>query len=278
MKNVVLVINNPLQGNACGFITEYEKLGGKVDGVLCKKPKKNSFYYLKSILRIPYRFIILFQPTNIKKNIIQIIKEISRKQFLNEVFDKWNNIGENSWDLLTESFNIEEYAFNNGIPYDYSLNFSSEIVKKHTKKGPTMFLMYSGGIISNDLLSIDNAEFLNAHMGEMPIFKGMNVIEWAILENKNPKVAVMIMNSKIDGGDVIYHKDIKISTEKTISELRKIGYIYCYKAMAEGVFNYLTDKNVRKKQKLGGKFYYRMHKSLRERVENKLNSTTKLNT
>ena len=78
-----------------------------------------------------------------------------------------------------------------------------ENLKPIVKNDSVIFVLYSGGIIKEELLNLPGAEFLNAHMGNVPRYRGMNVIEWAVLEDTKPKVSVMVMNSKIDDGDVI---------------------------------------------------------------------------
>lgn len=266
MKKVILIIGNRFQPNACGFIQEFEKLGGKIDGILCLLPTRNLKYYLKK----PFRILKRLKPSSIKAGIRSFASRINGMQKLEAVKGSWNNTGENSWDLLETRFDIFEYAQQKDIPLHVAPSLTSEVVRSLTKDGPVIFPTYGGGIISKKILDDPNAEFINAHMGEMPRYRGMNVMEWAVLEDQPTKVAVMTMNEAIDGGDVIWHKEIRLDREKSIADLRKTGYEHCYKAMAEGIFKYLADENLRQKQSKGAKYYYRMHGLLRNVLENKL--------
>jgi len=271
MKKVILIIGNRYQPNVCGFVKEYEKQGRSIDGILCLQPKKDLKFYVKK----PFRFLKKLKPSNVMQVIKNSICKISKKQELKTIKQTWNNsnAGENYWDLLTDKFDLFDYAKRNNIPLKFSPFLSAEVVQYYSKNGPTIFPLYAGGILSKKILNIKNAEFVNAHMGEMPRYRGMNVIEWAVLEDQAPKVAIMIMNEKIDGGDVIWHKDIHLSNEKTILDLRRAGYECCYKAMAEGISKYLVDDNLRKTQPIGAKYYYRMHSQIRKLLENKLPPT-----
>ena len=268
MKKVILLIGNRYQPNVCGFIKEYEKQGRSIDGILCLQPQKDLKFYIKK----PFRVLNKLKPSSVKQSIRTSICAIFQRQELKTIKQNWNNsnAGENSWNILNEKFDIFDYAKSNGIPVQFSTLLSPEAIRYYTKNGPTIFPLYVGGILSKEILNIENTEFVNAHMGEMPHYRGMNVIEWAVLEDQAPKVAVMIMNEKIDGGDVIWHKDIPLNNEKTILDLRRVGYEYCYKAMAEGVSKYIADNKLKKKQPKGAKYYYRMHAQIRKLIENKL--------
>ena len=266
MKKVVLIIGNRYQPNACGFIREFEKTGKKIEGILCLESKREFMFYAK----IPFRIIKILTFSNVKYLLKSIVTLIAGKQQLNTLKGSWNNVGENSWDVLGNEFDIIKYAREKEICVRFSPFLSATVIDFYTKNGPVIFPMYAGGILSKKILTNPNAEFINAHMGSMPRYRGMNVIEWAILEHEPPKVAVMVMNEVIDGGDVMWQKDIDVSNEQTIKELRTTGYMYCYIAMAEGVSEYLDNNNLRKTQENKGKYYYRMHSKIRELTEMEL--------
>jgi hypothetical protein len=266
MKRVILVISNRFQPNVCGFLKEFEKIGGRIDGVLCLQPIKDVKYYLKK----PFRFLKKLQPGQLKEALIKIICILTNKQTIIQLTERWNYPGENSWDLLEFKFDIFKYLKINDIPLRFAPYLTSDIIISYTNEGPVIFPMYGGGILTKSLLAERNAEFVNAHMGEMPTYRGMNVIEWAVIEGHQPKVSVMIMNEIIDGGDVIWEKDIILGGEESIADLRRRGYEFCYIAMAEGIKAYLSNPGIREKQRRGGKYYYRMHVKIRELLTKKL--------
>lgn len=265
MKKVILLISNRKQANASGFIEEFTKLDGKIDKIICLHVKHNIQYYIKKGLKI----IKLLSPAKLKHYLVKCVCIFTGMQELQNLKSAWKANGENSWDLLPEGIDIFEYADKNKIPLEFVNGLTTSLIEANTKE-PALFVLYSGGIISAEILEIKNAEFLNAHMGEMPMYRGMNVIEWAVLEGKSPKVTLMTMNKQIDGGDIVYMEAIPVSNEKTIAELRKTGYIYCYKAMAKGVYNYQRNESLRLKQPVGARYYYKMHPIIRKMLSNKL--------
>jgi hypothetical protein len=265
MKDVVLIIGSEYQANACGFIKEFEELGGELDGILCLAPRRNLFFHIKK----PFKIFKKIRSKNILNLIAQTFIVLFNKSLLSDVRNSWSVVGENSWDLLSSSFDIIKYAKERNISLNFASGITSSLIKSYTNKKSTIFAMYVGGIIPKSMLDNKKAEFINAHMGEMPFYRGMNVIEWSVLENKQPKVSVMIMNAEVDGGDVIWSKNILLKNENSIAELRKSGYVNCYKAMAEGVLNY-QKTGIREVQPKGAKYYYKMHPEIRKKVESSL--------
>lgn len=265
MKKVILVISSKTQATSSAFIREFEKLGGALDGIYHithPQPKSNS-------LKSAFRFLKVFKPSKLKQLFSTFLTTKYGMQSMDELKKMWDVQGENSWDVLEKGMDIFAYAKNKGIPTTEA-PLTTKTISALTASGPVIFPMYGGGILSAKILSNPKAEFMNSHMGEMPYYKGMNVMEWAILEEASPKATVMVMNEKIDGGDVVWEKEINISNEKSIKELRTTGYNGCFQAMAEGIINYQKDSSLREAQAKGSKFYYRMHHQIRATIESNL--------
>lgn len=269
MKKVVLLISSRKQANASGFIEEFTKLNGKIDKIICLHVKHNLLYYIKKGLKI----VRFFSPAKLKHYMVKCIRVATGMQEFKDLKLAWEARGENSWDLLPDGMDIFDYANKNKIPLEFVSGLTTSLIEANTKES-ALFVLYTGGILSKEILEIKNAEFLNAHMGEMPVYRGMNVIEWAVLEGKSPKVTVMVMNKQIDGGDIVCMEAIPLNKEETIAELRKTGYICCYKTMAKGVYNYQRNESLRLKQPVGAKYYYKMHPILRKMLSNKLPIST----
>jgi hypothetical protein len=270
MKKVILVISGAKQPNAAGFIEEYEKLNGRIDKIICLHVKHNFIFYIKK----PLRFLKYLKPSAGKQSNIKIFGLLYGMQTIDSLKKSWNVSGENSWDLLKTDIDILNFAKQNSIPVEFAIGFSKQLIERNSTN-PTLYVLYGGGIIPKNILDIENAEFINAHMGEMPRYRGMNVIEWAVLEDNLPKVSVMTMNEQIDGGDLILVRDIHLTKENTIADLRRTGFINCYKAMAEGIYKYSTGEAVKTKQPSGARYYYRMHLGLRDLLKEKLENNYK---
>jgi hypothetical protein len=266
MKKVILLIGNLTQANAAGFAKEFTAIGGKVDAIICLRPQNDLKYKIKRSLR----FLKKLKPTLLTNSLKNVFAKSIKATYLNNTKKEWENAGENSWDLLNSDLNFLNFAAENKVPLHFAPFLSKQLISMVTKGESSLLLLYAGGFISDDLLKIDNVEFINSHMGEMPRYRGMNVLEWAVLEDQPPRVSVMIMNKAIDGGDVIFIHDIKLSGEKTIKDLRRRGYEECYKAMALAIHGYSKNSYARKPQDKGGKYYYRMHGTIRNMLAVKM--------
>jgi folate-dependent phosphoribosylglycinamide formyltransferase PurN len=266
MKKVILVISEQFQADACGFVDEFEKLGGRIESVVCLLPKKTPVYYAKRNLR----FLKKLSPSALKRSMVFFIAKAFNKRTIADARQSLASSMPGSRELISKKFDLFQYAKEKKIPLYFSPGFTPALVKQLTKDGPVIFPMYAGGIWSKEVLDIPNAELVNAHMGEMPRYRGMNVIEWATWEGQQPRVAVMIMNDKIDGGDVILHTDIPVKHLHSVHELRKAGFTACYSAMAEGIYKYQKGEVSRTKQNKGAKYYYRMHPDVKTMLEKKL--------
>lgn len=266
MKKVILLIGDSHQANASGFIKEFDRIGAHVDKIICLQPPKTILWKFERGLR----FIKKIRPQKVREIFINWYKLTTKSVYLSEIKKQWENKGENSWDLLEPGLNFIEYASSKSIPFHFASSLTKTLIDQVIGTESSIIVLYAGGIIRDELLSITNVEFVNAHMGDMPKYRGMNVLEWAVLEEQPARVSVMIMNKIIDGGDVIYAQPIPVSSLRSIKELREAGYKECYKAMARGVFEYQKNEVERRPQEKNPKYYYRMHPKIRHLLEMKL--------
>jgi methionyl-tRNA formyltransferase len=73
------------------------------------------------------------------------------------------------------------------------------------KLSPELGLFTGGGVISSALLSRFSVGVLNIHMGHLPRFKGMDMVEWPLLEGRFGNVGgtAHLMDAGIDTGPVL---------------------------------------------------------------------------
>jgi hypothetical protein len=63
---------------------------------------------------------------------------------------------------------------------------------------------------------------LNAHMGLLPAYRGMNVAEWAALEGAPVGCTVHLIDTGIDTGPILATREVDISGCGSIAALRQI--------------------------------------------------------
>jgi len=107
----------------------------------------------------------------------------------------------------------------------------------------------------------------------LPDYRGMDVVEWPILENRLDSVGITVhlMDEGVDTGDILRKRHITIHPDETISSIReKCEPIMCQE-LACTCIDYLNEKITATPQKsVDGKQYFIMHQRLISLVEKKL--------
>lgn len=205
----------------------------------------------------------------------------------NKVFSKFKNsvlgIGSNK---MKETFFIKKYLSDKNIKfknvtdickhYNIKLHKISNLNDSRTSNalsGSSIdLIVYSGGgILKKDLINISHLGAINAHAGELPYFRGMNVVEWALINKKRPKISVHMIDSGIDTGDIMLIKDINFNETNSLTEIRGLSVVQEVEALLEVLTNFNEYyKNKIKQSKASGKQYFVMHKTLVSLISNNI--------
>ena len=134
-------------------------------------------------------------------------------------------------------------------------------------------LMILGGvpIVRESVLKMPRFGTINAHQGELPRFRGMNVIEWALLHNCPPTISIHFVDPGIDTGDVITMEAIPIAEGDTLNTVRTRANCLQSELLARTALaaqaGQISSHFQRQKD---GKQYYLMHPLLRAAAERRL--------
>lgn len=161
-----------------------------------------------------------------------------------------------------------------GIPVIYcnSLN-ESKAIKAIKGLQPELVVFTGGGLIRNDVLENSGDGVLNCHIGVLPQYRGMDVVEWPILEGNfnNIGMTIHFMDVGVDTGDILKIKILKVEPGENIKELREKAEPIMCRQLVKCCIGYMDGKLKRVPQKLDeGKQYYIMHPRLLEIAENKM--------
>ncbi|MEO1045421.1 MAG: formyltransferase family protein [Pseudomonadota bacterium] len=85
---------------------------------------------------------------------------------------------------------------------------------------PDLFVHAGAGILRAPLLAIPRLGTINAHMGLLPRYRGMNVAEWSVLEGREVGCTVHLLDPGIDTGDIIATRNVGVSDCDSIAALR----------------------------------------------------------
>ena len=167
---------------------------------------------------------------------------------------------------------LPKICFKEGIKFYNNKSINSEGTIKFIKNNNLDLLINAGGeIFKHPIIKLLNIGILNPHMGYLPKYRGMNVMEWSIFQNDKTGVTLHFIERQIDLGDIILFKEIPIDKEDTISSIRLRSQVIEIEIMIEGI-KLLKNGNVQriKQKKKDGKQYFAMHNRLKEHVNRKI--------
>jgi len=140
-----------------------------------------------------------------------------------------------------------------------------------------MLIACNSGKLNSKVLNIPNVIFLNVHASKLPMYRGINNIEWALWENTDIYATIHKISQGMDEGDILYQKKIDTdkSTLKSISEYRQYCFLKSNALMGKALRAYLDKKIFFTKQEVSKtplSQYYIMHPILKGYLQKKLSS------
>ena len=214
-----------------------------------------------------------------KRDGYRLLNKIWKKLILKDKAYKSNkriSIASLKKDLGIKENNIIKYAKNNKIKIIHCNNFNSDIIIDDIKNNKSDIALFTGGgIIRKNLISQFKIGIINCHMGILPHYRGMDVVEWPILENNFHQIGLTthLIDVGIDTGDIIETKTYKMSNFKdnTISQIRSdFEPIMCNMIIDACRKLINRDIELKKQQFNDGKQYFIMHHKLKALSNNLL--------
>lgn len=206
------------------------------------------------------------------KKILQhykIVQDIDKdSEFYLREYALSNNIAD--WDVSLSAISRKE-----GIEYISVANINSkEAVDSVKDKDIDILVNAGGGIFKSAVISAPRIGILNAHMGFLPTFRGMNVLEWSLFYGHKIGVTLHFIERGIDTGDILLFKEIPIEREDSISTLRAKSTVINVELMIQAINLLKYNSATRIKQQLGqAKQYFVMHRRLKTLVDRNLHKT-----
>ncbi len=134
--------------------------------------------------------------------------------------------------------------------------------------------IYAGaGILRKPLIEAAPLGVLNAHMGLLPAYRGMNVSEWAAWNGDAVGCSVHLIDSGIDTGDILLVREVDISVAGNVIELRKLVDEAQIELLGEVVRYVLATGKLPKRRPQSqseGLQYFTMHPALLEKLNHRL--------
>lgn len=117
---------------------------------------------------------------------------------------------------------VKRVALEKGIPIFQPDNINSqESIKKIKELRPDIILVVAyGQILRTEVLTIPERGCINIHASLLPAYRGAAPINWAIINGeKETGITFIMMNEKVDAGEIIFQKKVSIYPDETYGEL-----------------------------------------------------------
>jgi methionyl-tRNA formyltransferase len=161
-----------------------------------------------------------------------------------------------------------------GIPVTHVGPLSYPVSVDAVSKLDADILIHAGaGILRRGVLSTPRLGTLNAHMGILPRYRGMNVAEWAGLEGSTVGCTVHLINEGIDTGDIIAVAEVDKTSADNILSLRALvddAQIALLGKVVRWIVESGTLPPLRPQRPDEGRQYFEMHPELRAVLEQRL--------
>jgi methionyl-tRNA formyltransferase len=207
----------------------------------------------------------------------RLLKKIWKKLVLRQ-----KAYGEQPFETLASFMRTEDIRFKTvdalvreyRIPIQYCRDLNdAEVVKTLHRLKPDLVVFTGGGLIRKEVLANAGAGVVNCHMGMLPKYRGMDVVEWPILEGDFEHIGMTVhfMDEGVDTGDILHTRKVEFAAGDTIKQIRdRFEPLMCREIVSICV-DFLAGGVKRQPQKkTAGRQYFVMHPRLIELAGQKL--------
>lgn len=159
---------------------------------------------------------------------VRLLRKIANKWLLRD--QPMPDSGQGELRALMKELHIEEqnlftWSQKRDILIKSVSNFNSRAALDFLKNAnPDLLLFTGGGLLRKDILGLTSMGVLNCHSGWLPQYRGMDVVEWAILQSKGKKpqlgLSLHLMDQGVDTGPILLQQKISLTKGESIEVLR----------------------------------------------------------
>ena len=174
---------------------------------------------------------------------------------------------------------VDALAREYNIPLQYCRDLNdAEVVETLRRLSPDLVVFTGGGLIRKEVLANAGAGVVNCHMGILPKYRGMDVVEWPILEGDLEHIGMTVhfMDEGVDTGDILCTKQVEFASGDTIKQVRDRFEPPMCREIVSVCVDFLAGNLKRQPQKKSaGRQYFVMHPRLIELAGEKLSRENK---
>lgn len=160
--------------------------------------------------------------------------------------------------------NVRSFCEARGVRLQLCDDFTEpDVLATLEREQPRAIFFTGGGIIRKPVLERAGAGVVNCHMGPLPHYRGMDVVEWPVLLGERCAVTCHFMDEGIDTGPILLSRDIPLHRGDTFEKVRVRAEVVMVGAMRD-VARELRDGSLvpRAQTAEEGRQYYSMHPRL----------------
>lgn len=174
--------------------------------------------------------------------------------------------------------NLVDFSRRHAIAYHQVADFNAlSSAAELEKLSPDLIVFTGGGLIRKNILDIPSHGVLNCHSGLLPRYRGMDTLEWTILEakGKTPKVGLTLhlMDVGVDTGPILRQHIEALRPGDSLDSVRARLEPQMVQLMSEGVRDLASGElRATEQEKSAGRQYFVIHPRLQAKAEIKLRS------
>ncbi len=173
---------------------------------------------------------------------------------------------------------LDDVAFIHGIKVITVRDHNDEKAEYALREAaPDVIVFTGGGLIRANILSTPNLGVLNCHAGMLPDYRGMDVVEWPLVEGRLDHLGATLhfMDAGVDTGPILLQQPLEVHSSDTFDSLRQRIEPLMVDLMLRGLRGLRDGTLKRKPQQLeDGRQYYVMHPRMKAYAELKLRPKT----
>lgn len=128
------------------------------------------------------------------------------------------------------------------------------------------------GIFRPAILDLPGLRVLNAHAGDLPRYRNMNVVEWALHERAPVIGTVHLIDRSLDTGAVVLRRPIDLAGTFSLTAAREKAFDQVARLLGTAVLGLETGELKPEPQGAGGRTWYTMHSHYRRQLEQSFQS------
>ena len=177
-----------------------------------------------------------------------LVKMIAAGHLIQKIYLRYDN-PDPELQKLAEGFGIQVEIVQN-------VNAPEHVESIRQLEAPLGVSLSFNQIIKKGLLNVFPEGMINIHAGKLPLYRGRNVLNWALINGeKEIGITCHFMDEGIDSGDIILQRSYPIKPNDDYRSILEKAYEWCSDLLIDSLTLMDEDKVVRKVQPRQGTYY-----------------------